>query len=44
MTRLDPKAEAGWGTEAFMRHMYRNPDMDDAVAGFLARMQLTPSG
>jgi class 3 adenylate cyclase len=42
--RLAREAEAGWGTEAFVRHMYRNPEMDDAVAGFLARMQRQACG
>jgi pimeloyl-ACP methyl ester carboxylesterase len=37
--RLAREAEAGWRTEAFVRHMYRNPQMDETVVRFLARMQ-----
>jgi len=37
--RLAREAEAGWGTEAFVRHMYPNARMSDNVVRFLARMQ-----
>jgi class 3 adenylate cyclase len=37
--RLARAAEAGWGTEAFVRQMYPSAEMDDDVIWFLARMQ-----
>src|SRR6266545_1153407 len=37
--RLAREAEAGWGTEAFVRQMYPYAEMDDDVIQFLARMQ-----
>ncbi len=37
--RLGHEAEAGWGTEAFVRQMYPNAEMDDEAIRFLARMQ-----
>jgi len=37
--RLAREAESGWGTEAFVRHMYPGAEMDGDVIRFLARMQ-----
>ncbi len=37
--RLARAAEAGWGTEAFVREMYPDAQMDDGSVRFLAKMQ-----
>jgi len=42
--RLAQAAEAGWGTEAFVRQMYPDAEMDDDVIRFLARMQRQACG
>lgn len=39
VARLAEAAEAGWGTDTFVRQMYPTADMDDDTVTFLATMQ-----